>query len=105
MNELITQLIYFVGFLGVGYVIGFALKKVIKIVLIIGGVLLAGLFGLQWLGYLNLQEDKILADATTIVNQTSQEIIPMINENNANFNPIVLIGLGIGVILGFVKTS
>lgn len=105
MNELITQLIYFVGFLGVGYVIGFALKKVIKIVLIIGGILLAGLFALQWFGYLNIQEDKILADATTIVNQTSQEIIPMINENNANFNPIVLIGLGIGVILGFVKTS
>lgn len=105
MNELITQIIYFVGFLGVGYVIGFALKKVIKIVLIIGGILLAGLFALQWFGYLNIQEDKILVDATTLINQTSQEIIPMINENNANFNPIVLIGLGIGVIVGFIKTG
>lgn len=91
--------------MGVGYVIGFALKKVIKIVLIIGGILLAGLFALQWFGYLNIQEDKILVDATTLINQTSQEIIPMINENNANFNPIVLIGLGIGVIVGFIKTG
>ena len=105
MNELINQVIYFVGFLGVGYLIGFALKKVIKIALIASGILLAGLFALQWFGYINLQEDKILADATTLVNQTSQEIIPMINENNANFNPIVLIGLGIGAIIGFVKTS
>ena len=105
MNELISQLIYFIGFLGVGYIIGYALKKVIKIVLIIGGVLLAGLFGLQWLGYLNVQEDKILADATSLVNQTSQELLPRLNEYNSNFNPIVLIGLGIGVIIGFVKTS
>ena len=103
MDELINQLITLaIGFIG-GLVIGFALRKIIKIALVIGGAMLLVLIVLQGMGWVNPNYDKMTVDAQQFVNNT--EVIPQLNQFTANFSPLVLVGLAIGGVIGFVKTG
>jgi uncharacterized membrane protein (Fun14 family) len=110
-NEvLLSNLIPFAGSGLVGYAIGFALKKVFKLILIIIGFL-AGMFfvGVQLLqqyGYVSTVDwDKLGNDTSTQIQHWAA------NVDVANVHSIFHIlgipvsgGLGLGLLAGFVRT-
>jgi uncharacterized membrane protein (Fun14 family) len=99
------------GFLG-GILIGYALKKIVKIIAIIAGFFLAALAYLQYQQIANLNWCKlqaILEDTLrTLANATQQ--IPRI-EGNGNIPELVLTNIGIpltgslaiGFTIGFIR--
>lgn len=108
-SELITPLITFGGASLVGFFAGWALRKVIGIVLKIAGIVV-GLFfvGLIWLeangwskGY---DYEKIGNDAYAVANQTVTSIntSPFL-EFISSANIAAVSGLGIGFIAGFLR--
>jgi uncharacterized membrane protein (Fun14 family) len=102
------------GFFG-GILIGYALKKIIKIVAIIAGFFLAALAYLQYQQIANINWDKLQAISestlTTLVNATQQ--IPGFDGNSiGNVSPeLVMTNLGIpltgslaiGFTIGFMR--
>jgi uncharacterized membrane protein (Fun14 family) len=119
MNEIISNsLIPFAGSGCAGYLIGFSIHKILKWIMIIGGVILgAFLFGLLFLqsrGYVSsVKWDRIGSDITN----TTQHWVSMANGNSTTVGGIniahqivqnlglpVTGGLGLGPIFGFVHT-
>jgi uncharacterized membrane protein (Fun14 family) len=100
------------GFFG-GILIGYALKKIIKIVAIIAGVFLAALAYLQYQQIANINWDKlqpISEDAlTTLANATQQ--IPGFDSNGNVPSELIMTNLGIpltgslaiGFTIGFMR--
>ena len=100
------------GFFG-GILIGYALKKIIKIGAIIAGFFLAALAYLQYQQITNINWDKLQAMSentlTTIVNATQQ--IPGLDGNDSVPPELVMTNLGIpltgslavGFTIGFMR--
>ncbi len=107
---LLSNIIPFAGSGLVGYAIGFALKKVLKWILIIVGFL-AGMFflGVQLLqkyGYVNaVNWDKLGNDTSTqIQHWVTNADITNLHGLFHTFGIPVSSGLGLGVLAGFVRT-
>jgi uncharacterized membrane protein (Fun14 family) len=61
MSELISPLVYQLGAGGVlGFIVGYAVKKVVKILIVIAGLLTLGLLLLEYQGIINVNYDKLL---------------------------------------------
>jgi uncharacterized membrane protein (Fun14 family) len=111
VNEaLLSNIIPFAGSSLVGYAIGFALKKILKWMLIIVGFL-AGIFfvGVQLLqkyGYVStVNWDKLSNDTSTQI----QHLVTNADINNLHglFHMLGISisgGLGLGLLAGFVRT-
>jgi uncharacterized membrane protein (Fun14 family) len=105
-EALLSNIIPFAGSGLVGYAIGFALKKILKLILIILGFL-AGLFfvGVQLLqkyGYVSgVNWDKLGNDTSTQIQHWGA------NADVTTFHTFgipVSSGLGVGLLAGFVRT-
>jgi len=96
MNEVIAILVALIA----GLIMGFAIKKVIKWLMIGVGVLLVIAFLGVYQGWFDPDYNKITADATSLVNNTN--IYPQLTNN---FSPVYLVMVGIGFVVGFIKTS
>ena len=71
----ITPLLGTVGFGGVaGFLVGFALKKIIKILSIIAGVFFAAVIYLQSQGVLNINWDKLQTMSEPIVSMLTNNV-------------------------------
>jgi uncharacterized membrane protein (Fun14 family) len=110
-NEvLVSNIIPFAGSGLVGYAIGFALKKILKWILIIvcflAGIFFVGVQLLQKYGYVNtVNWDKLGNDTSTQVQHW------VINADITNLHGLfhalgipVSSGLGLGLLAGFVRT-
>jgi uncharacterized membrane protein (Fun14 family) len=107
---LLSNVIPFAGSGLVGYAIGFALKKILKLMLIIVGFL-AGMFfvGVQLLqryGYVSsVNWDKLGNDVSTQIQHLASNVD--INNVHSLFHTLgipVSGGLGLGFMAGFVRT-
>ena len=107
---LLSNIIPFAGSGLVGYAIGFALKKILKWMLIVVGFL-AGMFfvGVQLLqkyGYVNaVNWDKLGTDTSTQIQHWAANV-DITNVQNI-FHTLgipVSSGLGLGLLAGFVRT-
>jgi uncharacterized membrane protein (Fun14 family) len=109
-DTLLSTVMPFAGSMGLGYAMGFALKKILKWVLIIVGFL-AGVFliGIQLLHKYNyvgaVNWDKLGNDTSVQVQHWGSNV----DFSNAHsvFNTLgipVTSGLGIGLVAGFVRT-
>jgi uncharacterized membrane protein (Fun14 family) len=102
----------------VGLLIGFALKKVLKILAIIVGLFFAGIAYLQYQQILNINWNKLQATsqnvATMVANATTQisnHISNVANSNNHTTHTLALSDIGIpltgsmamGFAVGFMK--
>ena len=92
------------GFFG-GLLLGYALKKGVKLIAVIVGLFIAGLAYLQYQQIASLNWDKIEATITTIVNTTNNTF------NDHSIETLVTTNLGIplasgmsaGFAIGFMK--
>lgn len=101
MDEIIPILFSFgVALLG-GFIAGYALRKVIKIVLVIIGVFILVMIGLQGAGWVKADYAKMSNDTVSFVSNT--EVIPQTISFVNQFNPFVFVMLIGGGILGFIK--
>jgi uncharacterized membrane protein (Fun14 family) len=109
-SELLSSIVPFAGSGLLGYAMGFALKKVLKWLLVIVGFL-AGMFfvGIQLMHKYNyvgaVNWDKLGNDTSTQVQHWASNV----DFGNAHsvFNTLgvpVTSGLGIGLVAGFVRT-
>lgn len=99
MNDLIQPLIIFLFALIGGIVVGYALRKIIKILLILGGAFIFALVVLQGFGWIQPDYDKMVSDAETFASNTN---LTQAQQFADQFNPIVFVGLALGMIVGFV---
>ena len=94
------------GFFG-GLLLGYALKKMVKLVVLITGLFLAGLAYLQYQQILSVNWDKIVSTITGLANTT----INTLNLHDLENLTILNLGLGIpltrgmsaGFAIGFMK--
>ena len=99
VNELLTPLVsILMGGIG-GFLVVYAIRKTIKWIAIIAGILIFPLLVLVYAGWFEANYDKMTADATQFVNDTD------ISSHVNNFPPLVLVGLVIGGVVGFIKAS
>lgn len=98
-NELIAFAVAIIA----GLIIGFMLKKVIKIALIVVGMFIFSIVVLQGVGWVNADYNKMANDTVTFVSNTN--LYPQLNNFTSNFNMFILAGLTIGGIVGFIKTG
>ena len=105
-----TQIIPFAGSGLVGYAIGFALKKILKLMLIIVGFLVGMFFvGVQLLqkyGYVStVNWDKLGNDTSTqIQNWVTNVDVTNLHSLFQTLGIPVSGGLGLGLLTGFVRT-
>lgn len=105
MDEIVSVLISFgLATLG-GFIAGYALRKIVKIALIIVGAFIFGIIVLQGAGWVNADYDKMTNDTIKLVSDVSTNIVPQLNAFTNNFSIIILGGLSIGGIIGFVKAG
>ena len=102
------------GFFG-GILIGYALKKIIKIVAIIAGFFLAALAYLQYQQIANINWDRLQAiseDTLTTLANVTQQIHGIDSTSNGNVSPeLIMTNLGIpltgslaiGFTIGFMR--
>lgn len=64
MSEVLTPLIYQLGVGGIGgFIVGYAVKKIVKVVVVLLGLLILGLLYMGYVGIIPINYDK-LAEAT-----------------------------------------
>ena len=93
------------GFFG-GFLIGYALRKVVKLIAVVVGLFIAGLAYLQYQQIASFNWDKIEGTISTIANTTSTNTF-----NNYNIETLATTNLGIpltssmsaGFAIGFMK--
>ena len=97
------------GFFG-GLLLGYAIKKVIRIVAIVAGLFLAGLAYLQYQQIAFINWNKIentiatLANATTTtINSNSSNNVDAITAAMSNFGIPLTSSMSIGFTIGFMK--
>ena len=104
-ESLLSSIIPFAGS-GLGYAMGFALKKILKWMLIIVGFL-AGVLLLQKYGYVSaLNWDKLGNDTSTQIQHWAANVD--ISNMHSLFHTLgipVSSGLGVGFLAGFVRTK
>ena len=92
------------GFFG-GLLLGYALKKVVKLIAVIGGLFIAGLAYLQYQQIASFNWDRIEGIISTIANATTNTF------NDHNIESLAMTNLGIpltggvsaGFAIGFMK--
>ncbi|MCD6503747.1 MAG: hypothetical protein J7K58_05965 [Euryarchaeota archaeon] len=101
-TEAVTKLIATIGIAGIiGFAVGYALKKVFKLALIVLGIFLLGIFYFEYVGIIEIHYDKLLSWAESIVNTVlgySSAIY-----NNAVASIPTAAGFAAGFALGFKK--
>ena len=82
MNEILSQMVYQLGAGGIlGFIVGYAIKKVVKILIVVVGLFTLGLFLLEYEGIINVNYDKLLQvveNLTGTLGQTSGWINPIL---------------------------
>jgi len=69
VSAAVTKLLATIGIAGIiGYAVGYALKKVFKLALIVLGIFLLGIFYFEYVGIIEIHYDKLLSWAESIVN-------------------------------------
>jgi uncharacterized membrane protein (Fun14 family) len=90
----------------VGAVMGFALKKIIKIALVIVGAIFALLAYLQYIGWLNVNWNVVEHQSSETARQIGTNIINTVNNTAQQMNIHGLSGMDVGYpllgIVGFV---
>jgi uncharacterized membrane protein (Fun14 family) len=102
MNDLITYLFTFGISLLAGFLIGYGIRKVIKILLVIAGMIVLFAIVLQGMGWIQMDFAKIGDDALVFAQNAN---LDQANTFVNNFSPLVIIGVVIGGIVGFVKAG
>lgn len=103
INQILSYGGTFVGGGVVGAVMGFALKKIIKIALVIVGAIFALLAYLQYIGWLNVNWSTVEHQSSETARQIGVNIINTVNNTANQMNAHGLNGLDIGYpILGIV---
>jgi uncharacterized membrane protein (Fun14 family) len=97
-----------VGAGGVGFLIGFAIKKIIKILLVILGIFFGAVLALQYYGFLAVRWDNINKSAQQLIdnaNLTGAHIgVPhFLTDIVNNLGIPITSGFAIGLFLGFAK--
>lgn len=102
MSEIITPLIYQFGTGGIlGFVVGYAVKKVTKILAVIAGLLALALLYLGFQGIINVNYDKLsqmVEGFTGNLGQASSFLTPLIA--NLPFAGSFAVGAAIGLKVG-----
>jgi uncharacterized membrane protein (Fun14 family) len=92
------------GFLG-GLLLGFALKKIVKIVAVVIGLFIAGLAYLQYQKLATFNWDRIEGTISTIANATTNTFndynIETLTSTNLGFS--LTSGISAGFAIGFMK--
>jgi len=97
--ESLTPLVAELGFGGVvGFVVGFALKKLLKLVLVLMGIAFAALQYLAYMGFITIHYEKIAEGFQSLVQ--GNLTLPTFLSTNIPFLATFLLGLGIGFKMG-----
>jgi uncharacterized membrane protein (Fun14 family) len=90
-----------------GFLVGYAIKKVIKIVLIIAGLMIVAIVGLGYQQYVSVDWTKIQEAGSGLMGNVSSSNIPgteqSISSVMAAFGIPLVGSLAAGFILGFIK--
>jgi uncharacterized membrane protein (Fun14 family) len=101
--ESLSPLLVQLGFGGaLGFVIGFALKKLLKIILVLIGLYFASLFYLAHMGFITINYDKFRELYQTLTERLMQEgfTIPAFLTSNLPLAGSFIVGLGTGLKIG-----
>ncbi len=102
MEEIFTQVIYQLGSGGaLGFIVGYSVKKVAKILAVIAGLFTLALILLQYIGFINIHYDKLLKivnDFMKNLGQSSDWITPIIA--NLPFGGSFIVGAALGFKMG-----
>jgi len=95
------------GFIG-GIVIGYALKKVAKVIAIVLGLFLAGLAYLQYQGIVSMNWNKLQVvsqgAANTIINASQHGIPGVVTQHSFDSWGLPITGgMAMGIAIGFMK--
>jgi uncharacterized membrane protein (Fun14 family) len=104
--ETISSALFTAGSGGIGgFVIGFALKKVMKIAAVIVGLFFTSLMYLQYQGILAINWDKLqsISESTLLMIGNLVNNVEPVSNITANVGIPLTGGLSAGIILGFVK--
>ena len=99
LGSLLTQL----GFGGtLGFVIGFALKKLLKIILVLVGLYFASLFYLAHEGFITINYDRFNEVYQTLISKLTRQnfTIPTFLTSHLPFTGSFIVGLGLGFKVG-----
>ena len=99
MSEILTPIVYQLGVGGItGFIVGYAIKKIVKILAIIAGIFFLVLIYLGHMGIINVNYDKLtqlLEGLKGTVGGASQWLVPIIA--NLPFAGSFLFGVGLGL--------
>jgi len=102
MSELLPPLVYQLGTGGVlGFVVGYAIKKMIKIAIVVMGIFAALLIYLEYEGIINVNYDKfagLIERASGLSGEASQWILPIIA--HLPFAGSFIVGAALGFKMG-----
>lgn len=102
MSEIFPQLVYQLGAGGfLGFVVGYSVKKMIKILAIVAGLFTVGLLLLEYVGVINVNYDKLLEmveSLTGTVGQSSDWLAPVLAR--LPFAGSFVIGAAVGLKVG-----
>lgn len=101
MSEIVSIFISFGLAVAGGFIAGYAMRKIIKVALVIVGGFIFVMIALQGVGWVEADYQKMTNDTVTFVSNTN--IVPQLNSFINNFNIVILAGLTMGTIVGFVK--
>jgi len=97
LGPLTTQL--GVGGIG-GFIVGFALKKIAKLVAILLGLLFVGLQYLAYIGIIQINYDRLIEYAQNLVGSAGQFSIPSFLIANIPFAGAFVAGFALGFLKG-----
>jgi len=103
MNEYVAPAASLLGSFILGCIMGYGLKKILKIALVIVAGLAFIFIFLAGMNWIDANNTKILSDINQFIMNTG--LWNNISEGIKNLGPLVAIGIIGGMILGFVKTS
>jgi uncharacterized membrane protein (Fun14 family) len=94
--------------LGGGFVIGYALKKVAKVIAVVLGLFLAGLAYLQYQGIVSMNWNKLQivtqGVANTIINASQHGIPGVVTQHGFDsWGVPISSGMAMGIAIGFMK--
>ncbi len=103
--DLISPLAVQLGAGGIaGFIIGFAVKKLLKLLAILAGLIFIFLQYLAWKGFIDIHYDRIYAVAQTMLQQSGTSVtefnIPAFITANIPMAGSFVAGLGIGFKMG-----
>ena len=103
MEELITPLVTQLGMGGIaGFVVGYAVKKVLKITLVVLGVFFVGLLYMAHIGFIEINYEEVTAAFESVVVRLMEggATLPNLLTTNLPLAGSFIFGFGIGLKLG-----